>query len=443
MHVPKDFQEQMEQLLGDASVDFFSALSEPPTTTVRLHPTKGAGLFTDRPSLSWSPNARRLEERPVFALDPLWHAGAYYVQDASSQYLESVLQQIGALESPMQVLDLCAAPGGKSKHILSLVPEGSVVIANEVIRSRAHILQENIWKWGMSHMIITSSDPKIIGDSGVQVDMLVIDAPCSGEGLFRKSPKAMEEWSPEVVDLCAARQKRIIGDAWDVLKPGGFLVYSTCTWNIQENEEVLEWCHNTLGAEAVPLTDHHGEKVDVLRFFPQDHGGEGFSCGVLKKTDEGSSRKSKSNQPRVVSEAAAFAKKHLVADQGYKYTELSSVVSAVPKASWSILGMLLSNGVHVLSAGIPLAEMHGAKNALKPHPMLSHAVDFSSKAYPVIDLKKEEALQYLRRQDVSTTEKNGPAVVCYAERHLGFGRVQNGRILSQYPMYFRLRKDAD
>lgn len=198
-------------------------------------------------------------------------------------------------EKPALVLDLCGAPGGKTTHLMSLLQPGDLLVANEVIRSRARILQENVTKWGIPGVVVTSGDPAAFASLGEIFDLIVVDAPCSGEGLFRKEPRAAEEWSPDHTRLCASRQKRILSEAWKCLRPGGAMVYSTCTFNPDENEENLEWLAQTAGAsflEVVPDPDWgietsvHG-KVTGYRFYPHRLRGEGFFAAVVRKEGHG------------------------------------------------------------------------------------------------------------------------------------------------------------
>lgn len=443
MKLPEAFIQQMEELLGAEAPAFFSALETTPTTSIRLHPVKGEELFGEERSLPWSVQGRKLAKRPSFTFDPMFHAGAYYVQDGSSQFLEHALRQSVALQDPLVILDACAAPGGKTTHLQSLVAPGSVVIANEVISSRARILLENTWKWGMPDLIVTSADPKVLGASGLQVDVLVVDAPCSGEGLFRKDPDAMQEWSPEHVAHCAARQKRIVADLWPTLKPGGILLYSTCTWNLQENEEILAWAATELGADKVLLevpTDWPvHQREGICRFLPQDDAGEGFCCGVLKKHHAAAVRSNKPFLPKEIQEGRALMKA-MLSSPNMTPVAVGKTIFAVPQQMLPYVGTLQRGKVAVLSAGVPLGEQHGVKD-MKPHPMVTHSTAFREDAFPQVQVDHDQALAYLRRQDVAV---DGPAekrvVVMHKGRRLGFAKLQNGRLSSQFPMDYRIRR---
>lgn len=228
--------------------------------------------------IEWASDAYALSERPLFTYDPLFQAGAYYVQEASSMAIEALNKYLPEKGS-LKALDLCAAPGGKSTHLLSILRQrgdNSFLVSNEVIRSRAGILAENITRWGAVNVAVTNNDPADFKAFTGYFDLMVVDAPCSGEGMFRKDMKAREEWSPENVELCASRQKRILSNIWHVLKPGGIIVYSTCTFNRYENEDNVEWISSELGAEC----------LESRHFYPgENEVGEGFFMSILRKED--------------------------------------------------------------------------------------------------------------------------------------------------------------
>src|SRR5215203_4807606 len=209
--------------------------------------------FTIHSSVPWSSYGYYLSERPSFTFDPLFHAGCYYVQEASSMFLEQALKQSVDLSQPLRVLDLCAAPGGKSTHLLSLISKESLLVSNEVIRSRANIVNDNIAKWGCSNVIVTNNDPREFQRLKNYFNVIVVDAPCSGSGLFRRNPEAIEEWSEQNVALCSQRQQRILADVLPALKNGGVLIYSTCSYSTEEDEEICSWLVNELKVNSERL----------------------------------------------------------------------------------------------------------------------------------------------------------------------------------------------
>ena len=235
MNLPVDFSKAMQQQLGEEYEEFAQALDAPLPTSIRVNPQK----TTQEPLLErvgWSSNGYYLPQRIPFTFDPLFHAGHYYVQEASSMFVEQILKTV--VTKPVRVLDLCAAPGGKTTLALSLLPQGSFVVANEYVSQRAQILAENLIKWGMPNTIVTNNTPADYGKLRHTFDVIIVDAPCSGEGMFRKDEEALVQWSLDNVNLCVDRQKEILASVWPSLKPGGVLIYSTCTYNTAENEDM-------------------------------------------------------------------------------------------------------------------------------------------------------------------------------------------------------------
>ena len=253
MELPVSFADYTRTLLGDEDYkELVTSLESEQSVSIRLNPLKPFAFRSGEHAVPWCTSGFYLEERPTFTFDPLFHAGCYYVQEASSMFVEQALKQYMG-EEPVVMLDLCAAPGGKSTHIRSLLPDNSLLIANEVIRNRSQILAENLTKWGHPDVVVTNSDPSDFTPLEDFFDVILTDVPCSGEGMFRKDPVAISEWSPENVEICRQRQRRIIADIWPCLKPGGILIYSTCTYNTKENEENIRWIRDEFGAEVLPL----------------------------------------------------------------------------------------------------------------------------------------------------------------------------------------------
>lgn len=266
---------------------------ETPSTAIRLNPFKGSEGPEGTP-VPWSPYGRILAERPNFTLDPLYHAGCYYVQDSSAMFVGHLFRKLLPAVKEIKVLDLCAAPGGKTTDLAASLRgafgDSFLLVSNEVMKARASVLRDNVGIWGDPAVVVTSADPAVIGrDLKGFFDVIVADVPCSGEGMFRKDPRAEKEWSPAVVELCAARQKRILADVWPALKEGGILIYSTCTYERRENDDNLEWAAGVLGGEIVAPEDEFGEYGVRLT----GHGtlleagivpGEGQWAGALRKT---------------------------------------------------------------------------------------------------------------------------------------------------------------
>lgn len=287
---PSEFVNNITAELGAQRAEkVLKGLESEPLVSVRVNPFKMTlsalrEHFGDiaGDSVQWAADeAFYLTERPSFTLDPLFHAGGYYVQEASSMYVGKLFDRAveeSAATGGMKVLDLCAAPGGKTTQLLSHLPAGSHLVANEVIGSRVAILAENVAKWGCGNVTVTNSDPSAFSKAsdrkgGMLFDIVVVDAPCSGEGMFRKGDQAAENWSQSNVALCAARQRRIVSDVWDALACEGYMIYSTCTFNHYEDEDNVNWICDTLEAEL----------LEMRHFYPGEDRGEGFFAALLKK----------------------------------------------------------------------------------------------------------------------------------------------------------------
>lgn len=290
MTFPVSFKELLTKSVGaelaERTVD---ALQTPPSVSVRLNPAKLRECpFPDASPVSWSPYGYLLKERPVFTLDPLFHAGAYYVQDTSAMAVGHVFRQL-ELEPGPAVLDLCAAPGGKTTDLAASLRERFgdrfTLLANEVMRNRYAILRSNVETWGDTRVGTVSRDPSAFGTAPL-FDVVVADVPCSGEGMFRKDAQAVAEWSPDTVAFCAARSRRILKDIWPLLKPGGYLLYSTCTFNHLENDDTVAWIQQELGAAAIPVPGRPSPAVPTrfgLLMLPGLVPGEGQYVALLRK----------------------------------------------------------------------------------------------------------------------------------------------------------------
>lgn len=308
MQLPEEFKQYAVEALGEerAAVLFSEIENGTELTSIRVNPFKGNQPVNGLEKVAWSSLGYYLAERPVFTLDPLFHAGGYYVQEASSMYMELVRDAIeadfvgrygdqelsgrGFFARDIAALDLCAAPGGKTTHLVSLLGKDSLLVSNEVIKSRAVVLADNVAKWGTDNVVVTNNDPADFGAFEGYFNLVVVDAPCSGEGLFRKDSQAVGEWSPDNVKLCAQRQQRILADIWPAVAPGGYLVYSTCTYNKLENDGNLRFLQETLGAvftsSFCTTTSESGvisTECGGLQFVPGLVKGEGQFVAVVHK----------------------------------------------------------------------------------------------------------------------------------------------------------------
>lgn len=434
MNLPETFIERTKAILGNEWTAFEQALRETPPTSIRYNPAKAdLSVNTSLEPVPWAANAYYLPERPRFISDPLFHAGHYYVQEASSMYLGQIIGR--HIQQSARALDLCAAPGGKSTQLSSLLPEGSLLVANEVIRSRANILAENLTKWGSPNTIVTCNDPKELGRLGGFFDLIVADVPCSGEGMFRKTPEAVNEWSPGNVKLCAERQRRIIADIWPALKPGGILAYSTCTYNREENEENIAWICQELGAETL------GEP---RRFLPHHDRGEGFFIAALRKTGEteaSSSRKDKTPPPAKSKFPAVES--WLISPDQFIFLEEKGQIIAIPKAHYADL-LILKKQSFILTAGINLGEVKG-KDIIPAHAM-AMSTALRKEAFPHWEVDHSTALQYLRKealQNIPADLPRGFVLITYKNAPLGFVKNIGNRANNLYPQEWRIRTNRD
>lgn len=302
-NLPDEFLHSTKRLFGpDRFERFLAALDEEAPVSIRVNPKKWSmESIADRPignnkegggnRVPWCEYGFYLDERPAFTFDPLLHAGCYYVQEAASMFVHHVLRHF--VHQPVRMLDLCAAPGGKSTCARSALPEGSLLVSNEPIRNRFGILSENMQKWGYTDSFVTNVYPRDYRRSKLLFDVILADVPCSGEGMFRKDPNAIDEWSTQNVERCWRLQRDIVADAWQCLRPGGLLIYSTCTFNTLENEDNVQWMTEELGAtvlEVPTLPDwgitgslSEGFQEPVYRFIPGLTRSEGLFVAVLRK----------------------------------------------------------------------------------------------------------------------------------------------------------------
>ncbi len=422
-----------------------AALQTERQTSIRINPKK-----MEAPALSkipWNQYGYYLETRPLFTLDPLFHAGAYYVQEASSMFLEQIISPLAS--GPLRVLDLCAAPGGKSTLTASLVPEGSLLVANEVIRSRAQILSENLIKWGQNNCIVTNNDPKDFSFLRGFFDLIIVDAPCSGEGMFRKDANAVEEWSPENVDLCCKRQLRILYDIWDCLTPGGTIIYSTCTFNERENEDVVARiisekeasCKRVNFDAAWNITEREKNGAISYRFFPHLTKGEGFSISVIQKNDGSEfSLPKKTNPPRCytqISDKNAQPYQTLVQGDMQFLQDKKNNLWAFPKSLYPLLAHIASNCT-IVHAGTPVAEVMGNKR--NPLPGLAFALNYNKDAFPSVAIDLETAVRYFKKEPLSLPDApKGWVHLTYNGISMGFVKNIGNRANNPYPSEWAIK----
>ncbi|MCE7926139.1 MAG: RNA methyltransferase [Haliscomenobacteraceae bacterium CHB4] len=477
--LPPPFEHQMQELLGrEEYAAFLVALQETPPVSIRLNPFKtvdggrwtvhGGGEIADEkisdessvihpppstvhrlPStVPWHPLGFYLPERPVFTLDPAFHAGAYYVQEASSMFLYEALRQSVDFSRPLNALDLCAAPGGKSTLVADMLQPDSLLVANEVIRSRVGILRENLEKWGAPNIAVTSAEAEELAALEDFFDVVVTDAPCSGEGLFRKDPGAVREWSPANVELCSGRQRRILATAVKSLAPGGVLAYSTCTFNRAENEENVAWLTQNFNLEPVRL--HIPSEWGIMetdggyRFFPHKVRGEGFFLAVFRKK-EGDRKK--------IASASAFKSikpiaKNLAPEAArWLRPDLEVRFFQTPTGEVLALPATLETDYLILDKYLKAKWFGTMAGTFKGSDFIpSHALALSrliSPTLPALDLERDQALRFLKKEtfDVPPDAPRGWTLARYAGLNLGWIKILPGRMNNYFPAERRIRMD--
>lgn len=443
--LPTDFCALMRKQYGDEVAErLFEGLSADPSVSIRLNPKKRPSINGEKDSslltlhsslhaseVPWCPDAFYLDERPAFTFDPLFHAGAYYVQEASSMYLAEVLRkhfftlQHTDLSSPRPseakwegqgggslALDLCAAPGGKSTLLRSFLPDDCWLVSNEPMPKRAQVLAENIIKWGHPNSIVTQNFPADYTFMADAFDLIVTDVPCSGEGMFRKDEGAIRDWSLENVDLCWHRQRNILTDIWPTLKDGGLLIYSTCTFNHFEDEDNARWIAEHLGAEL--LEERH--------FLPGTDHGEGFYIAALRKNGTSPQSTEQNDKERQNATTRTLGKIR----RNLKLLHDSEVVTtqkeiATPKDRNKATNKQQKN-----------------KELIPPHAV-AMSTAYVRGTYPECELSYDEALAYLRHDVLRIEAPKGIVLVTFRGVPLGFVKNIGSRANNLYPQEWRIR----
>ncbi len=429
-----------------------SALEEPASVSVRLNPFKcppdlKKTVFPDSAPVPWSEYGLMLPERPAFTLDPLFHAGCYYVQDSSSMFVGHVLRRIlekSGYRRTLRVLDLCAAPGGKttdaSASLRQACGNGFLLVSNEVIRQRAGVLVSNVALWGDPNVAVISADPAEVGRMEGFFDIILADVPCSGEGMFRKDAEAVAQWSEENVAHCVARQRRILADMWPALAEGGFLIYSTCTFNRHENDGNVSWAMDELGAGTVRLEDRHpGDGVLQTEYgyslVPGFVKGEGQYCAVLEKTSGHPRAEVKpAGKKSVVPEAEEFF------DMPVRGIMKGDLIKAWPENVADDMAFL-ENKVRVLSSGCAVGRRKGRD--LVPDADLALDICLGKDAFPRVDTDRMTALKFLHRDTLVLPDAPaGFVLVSYSGVPLGFVKNLGTRCNNLHPQERRIRMDV-
>jgi 16S rRNA C967 or C1407 C5-methylase (RsmB/RsmF family)/NOL1/NOP2/fmu family ribosome biogenesis protein len=432
--LPEQFLNSLEGVPGFDRQAFVDAHEhEARVTSIRLNPFKKARLdFATGAPVPWCTDGFYLEERPYFTHDPLFHAGCYYVQEPGSMFLDLAIRQTLDLDRPLKVLDLCGAPGGKSTLVNSLLNQESFLVSNEIIKNRSATLAQNISRWGTSNTIVTNSEPDSFRHLETYFDALIVDAPCSGSGLFRKQPEAVNEWSPGGVIACAIRQRNLLRSVIGTLKPGGFMYYSTCSYSIEENESMVEWLTRQ-GLSVMPLkVDPSWGVIDTgkgYRFYPNLVKTEGFFLAVLQKEgDDETSEPRRTFALNRPSKAELQGVAALVTDVADLYSK-NGLIHLLSPAAQPFLSAHNSR-LYFRKAGVCVGELKGTD--LVPDQELAWSL-YPEKAQKM-ELSLENAVNYLKKADFPLPEApQGLKLVTYKDHGIGWGKQLQRRFNNYLP----------
>ena len=459
MQLPNEFTSRMKEMLGESEYDqFYKAITSTSPTSIRVNPLKPSMDIPHGQIVPWCNTGRYLNQRPSFTFDPLFHAGSYYVQEASSMFVNHIISTL--ISRPSTVLDLCAAPGGKSTLAISALPLGSVLIANEIVRQRANILAENITKWGNPNTIVTNNCASDFQPLGAIFDLIICDAPCSGEGMFRKDPQSIDEWSTANVAMCQERQREILSDIWQCLKPGGLLIYSTCTYNTHENEENAVWAAEQLGAELLSIDipsewNVSGNKLssssfNVYRFFPHKTQGEGFFACIMRKNSDAEipptrvpknkeHKKGADNRKGKELPIPKDINQWLFHPEQYTFKSTPTSHTAFPTQHIHLFEQALAH-LKVIHYGITIANIKG--KTIIPAHSLAMSTSLNAEMFPSTELTGQQAIAYLRTESItlSPSTPTGYVLLKYKGLPLGFAKNIGNRANNLYPSEWRIRK---
>ncbi len=445
------FIEQINGLLpaSEARAMLESIERAEPVVAVRYNARKGLMPPVGLERVPWCEMGVYLGERHQFTFDPHWHAGSYYVQDPSSMFIYHVIKSLVA--KPVKYLDLCAAPGGKTTAALQALPQGSIVVANEIVAARAQVLRENIVKWGSDGCLVTNDSPRSLGKLKDAFDIVAADVPCSGEGMFRKDSEAVAQWSPQLVAQCVMRQREILNDIWPALKPGGLLIYSTCTYNLDENERMALYIANELGASFVEVPvekswsitrDLSGNNIPCYRFMPHKNRGEGLFLCVLRKMHNAqclmhnaqfklSKQKLQYSNSKIPKEVSSWI------EGDYELSENNGTITATNKNLLPSTIHLPQSTFHVIKGlNLEIGTIKGSK--IIPSHQLAMSPHLNDDAFEKCEVDYHTAIAYLRGEAIAIDASHGYILITYQGAVLGFVNNLGNRANNLYPKAWRI-----
>ncbi len=459
MELPKEFTTYTKELMGDERyAKFLAGMEQEPPTSIRLNPFKCPQNVhvteeVEEQKVPWCPSTGRfLSTRRNFTFDPLLHAGLYYVQEAASMLVDRVVRQY--IHKPIKMLDLCAAPGGKSTALRSALPQGSLLFSNEPMRTRSQILAENLQKFGHPDVIVTNSYPHDYKKAKLQFDAILTDVPCSGEGMFRKDEGSIKEWSTQNVTNCWKLQREIVSDIWDCLKPGGILIYSTCTFNAHEDEENVDWIMENLGAELLSISTEPSWNITgslvnsepMYHFIPGISRGEGLFLAVLRKEGKveeerekkGKDKKNKKEKGSKARNSLAIPNNWLNNDREWCYQHTENGIYAID-AQWKSILDEATKSLQVIHAGIKVANMKGKD--LIPDQSLALSTEINKERFQQIELSYEDAINYLRKEAVILPPHITKGYVLATYKNIPIGWMKNigNRANNLYPQEWKIK----
>lgn len=445
---PKNFLESLSGEPGFDAENFINIhLNNDSSTSIRLNPFKKSSIKTDG-QVPWCAEGYYLDKRPSFTFDPLFHAGCYYVQEASSMFIDHIIKHIRQNEAPITVLDLCAAPGGKSTLINSAINRNDLLVSNEIIKTRVPVLCHNLNRWGAANTIVSNNDPKDFGRLAGFFDIILVDAPCSGSGMFRKDPSAMNEWSEANVNLCHQRQERILADIYPALKEDGYLIYSTCSYSHQENEDILDWLCEEFNMETIriPIDNTWGivetaslrKQAWGYRFYPDKVKGEGLFAACLRKkaeTAHPSNFKSKNNQ-KLPAKELDIVKSYINNADDFYFFKVNDDWIAINQEHKDSLDTL-QRYLYIKKSGARIGKLMG--NNLVPDHELALSIAINKAAVLETALTYEQAIQYLRRENIDIDMNvKGWSLMTFEGHPLGWAKLLPNRVNNYYPKELRI-----
>ena len=445
----------METQIQGELEQFQESMLESAPVSIFLNTYKPVELEWNTEPMPWNSQGRYLTMRPVFTLDPAHHAGAYYVQEASSMFLGFVLKQLEICPNTL-VLDLCAAPGGKTFQLQSVLGFDATIVSNEVIRGRVNILRENITRWGAGNMVVSNNDPSAFQSLNGLFDLVLVDAPCSGEGLFRKDITAREKWSMDSVIHCASRQRRILADSIGLVKENGYLIYSTCTYSPEENEENLRWiCENSeFQSLQIQLDSSWGVEEKVHRFqgkpaytyhfLPHRLRGEGFFIAVLKCIKPDPDRKrgavfKKSPYAELGKKLIPCVSSWLEHPEAFNFLVRNDKVYAFPAVSLPVVKALFYH-LNIVTAGIPMGKI--IQGVLIPDHALALSIHLAN-SVDRLEVDRPSALRFLKKMDfpIDKNHRKGWTLITFKGLALGWVKILDKRINNYYPKSLMIRME--